>query len=107
VKNYGAVLKQHARGMKFLWEKGDNGKRQNTKDDLPHKMKRKAHFLRSLQSRDGILKPLRMMTLNFVILKCGIKRGYQSFSLMFQSMEFQKLLVPPYSGDGVHISATY
>jgi len=88
-------------------EKGENGKRQNTKDDLPHKMKRKIHFLRSLQRRDGILKPWRMMTVNFVVPKCRIKRGYQSFSLMFQSIEFQKLHVRPHNGDGVHISADY
>jgi hypothetical protein len=88
-------------------EKGENGNRQNTKDDLPHKMKRKIHFLRWLQRRDGILKPRRMMTVNFVILKCRIKRGCQSFALVFQSMEFQKLHVPPHSVVGMHISAAY
>jgi hypothetical protein len=62
--------------------KGENGNRQNTKDDLPTQNKREIHFLRSLQRRDGILKPWRMMTVNFVILKCRIKRGCQIFSLV-------------------------
>jgi hypothetical protein len=59
--------------------KGENGNRQKTKVDLPHKMKRKIHFLRSLERRDGILKLWRMMTVNFVTLKYRIKRGCQSF----------------------------
>ena len=34
-------------------------------------------------------------------------KGKIHFSLVFRSMEFQKLHVPPHSGDGVHISAAY
>jgi hypothetical protein len=74
VKNYGGVLKKRARGMKFLWKRG-NGTRQNARDGFPHKMKRNIHSLRSLQRPDGILKACRMMAVNFVIVKFRIKRG--------------------------------
>jgi hypothetical protein len=63
----------------ILVEKGKNGKRQNVRDDSPHKIKREIHFLRSLQRRDGILKSWRTMVVHFVMLKLRVKRGCPKF----------------------------